>query len=334
MIFSRKRFADLISRQLDVFAEDEANGLFEEVREKKELYDRAERERGRGGVRRLRRRRRGGDGSARGHARPLQADARRGRRRRVRARVQPGGQEALAAFRPGDREPLSAPRIEDYALIGDLQTAALVERGGSIDWLCFPRFDSGACFAALLGDADNGRWLLAPVNGGTTQRRYLHDTLVLETIWESDEGSVRVLDFMPPRGKAPDVVRIVEGLRGSVRMRSELVIRFDYGNVVPWVRRADDARLAIAGPDGLCFRTPADTRGENMRTISELVVEEGERVPFVLTWFPSHEDSPPEIDPEVALAETESFWREWSDELRGRSCRRTCATSSGARSWC
>ena len=207
---------------------------------------------------------------------------------------------------------MSGPRIEDYALIGDLQTAALVERGGSIDWLCFPRFDSGACFAALLGSADNGRWLIAPENGGTTKRRYLNDTFVLETTWESDEGSVRVLDFMPPRGKAPDVVRIVEGLRGSVRMRSELVIRFDYGQIVPWVRRADGARLAIAGPDGLCFRTPAPTHGENMRTISELVVEEGERVPFVLTWFPSHDDSPAEIDPEVALAETESFWREWS----------------------
>ena len=185
---------------------------------------------------------------------------------------------------------MSGARIEDYALIGDLQTAALVERGGSIDWLCFPRFDSGACFAALLGTEENGRWVIAPVNGGTTQRRYLHDTFVLETTWESDEGSVRVLDFMPPRGKAPDVVRIIEGLRGSVRMRSELVIRFDYGHIVPWVRRADGARLAIAGPDGLCFRTPASTHGENMRTISEFVVEEGERVPFVLTWFPSHED--------------------------------------------
>jgi GH15 family glucan-1,4-alpha-glucosidase len=208
---------------------------------------------------------------------------------------------------------VSNPRIEDYALISDLQTAALVERGGSIDWLCFPRFDSGACFAALLGDAENGRWLIAPVDGGTTKRRYLHDTFVLETIWESDEGSVRVLDFMPPRGEAPDVVRIIEGIRGTVRMRSELVIRFDYGHIVPWVRRADGARLAIAGPDGLCFRTPAHTHGENMRTISELVVEEGERVPFVLTWFPSHADSPAEIDPEVALAETESFWREWCD---------------------
>src|SRR5512141_2687995 len=150
-------------------------------------------------------------------------------------------------------------RIEDYALIGDCETVALVARDGSIDWLCFPRFDSGACFAALLGTTDNGRWLLAPVEGGTTQRRYLHDTFVLETTWESDEGSVRVLDFMPPRGKAPDVVRIVEGLRGSVRMRSELIIRFDYGHIVPWVRRADGARLAIAGPDGLCFRTPAHT---------------------------------------------------------------------------
>ena len=208
---------------------------------------------------------------------------------------------------------MSDARIEDYALIGDLQTDALVERGGSIDWLCFPRFDSGACFAGLVGDTDNGRWLVAPVDGGTTQRRYLHDTFVLETTWECEKGSVRVLDFMPPRGKAPDVVRIIEGLEGSVRMRSELVIRFDYGKIVPWVRRADGARIAIAGPDGLCFRTPAPTRGENMRTISELIVEEGERVPFVLTWFPSHEDWPAEIDPEIALAETEGFWREWTD---------------------
>jgi GH15 family glucan-1,4-alpha-glucosidase len=203
-------------------------------------------------------------------------------------------------------------RIEDYALLGDLQAAALVERGGSIDWLCFPRFDSGACFAALLGGEQNGRWLLAPAGGGTSTRRYLHDTVVLETTWETDEGSVRVLDFMPPRGQAPDVVRIVEGIGGRVRMRSELVIRFDYGHVVPWVRRIGDDRIAVAGPDALCFRTPAHTRGENMRTVSELTVDEGERVPFVLTWFPSHEEPPPAIDPEQALAETESFWREWN----------------------
>jgi GH15 family glucan-1,4-alpha-glucosidase len=207
-------------------------------------------------------------------------------------------------------------RIEDYALIGDLQTAALVERGGSIDWLCFPRFDSGACFASLLGSPENGRWLVAPVEGGTTSRRYLHSTFVLETMWECEEGTVRVLDFMPPRGKAPDVVRIVEGVKGRVAMRSELVIRFDYGKIVPWVRREDHARLAIAGPDGLCFRTPAHTYGENMRTVSTFTVDEGERVPFVLTWFPSHEDAPAEIDAEVALSDTETFWREWNEACK------------------
>jgi GH15 family glucan-1,4-alpha-glucosidase len=203
-------------------------------------------------------------------------------------------------------------RIEDYAMIGDLQTAALVERGGSIDWLCFPRFDSAACFAALLGEPDNGRWLLAPAAGGTTSRRYRGETLMLETTWENDEGAVRVYDFMPPRGKAPDVVRIVEGIRGKVEMRSELVIRFDYGHIVPWLRRVDSsARVAVAGPDGLCFRTEAHTRGENLRTVSTFTVEKGERVPFVLTWFPSHGDLPPEIDPEEAFTETDEFWREW-----------------------
>jgi len=207
-----------------------------------------------------------------------------------------------------------SPKIEDYALIGDLQTAALVERHGSIDWLCFPRFDSGACFAALLGEPEHGRWLLAPAEGGgTTSRRYLHDTLVLETTWQCDSGVVRVFDFMPPRGKAPDVVRIVEGVEGRVEMHSELVIRFDYGSIVPWVTRTDgDTRLAVAGPDALCIRTPVHIRGENMRTVSEFAVEEGERVPITVTWYPSHEPPPERIDPEVALAETESFWRDWN----------------------
>jgi GH15 family glucan-1,4-alpha-glucosidase len=209
-------------------------------------------------------------------------------------------------------------RIEDYALLGDLQTAALVDRSGSVDWLCFPRFDSDACFAALLGTPDNGRWLLAPATTPVTNtRRYLHDTLVLETTWHAEDGSVaRVLDFMPPRGKAPDIVRIVEGVKGSVHMRSELTIRFDYGLVVPWVRKRtheENTRVALAGPNALCFRTPAQTRGEDYRTISEFAVDEGERIPFVLTWFPSHEEVPERIDPEQALAETESFWREWSD---------------------
>ena len=207
-----------------------------------------------------------------------------------------------------------SPKIEDYALIGDLQTAALVERHGSIDWLCFPRFDSGACFAALLGVPEHGRWLLAPAEGGgTTSRRYLHDTLVLETTWKCDSGVVRVFDFMPPRGKAPDVVRIVEGVEGRVEMHSELVIRFDYGSIVPWVTRTDgDTRLAVAGPDALCIRTPVHIRGENMRTVSEFAVEEGERVPITITWYPSNEPPPERIDPEVALAETESFWRDWN----------------------
>jgi GH15 family glucan-1,4-alpha-glucosidase len=203
--------------------------------------------------------------------------------------------------------------IEDYALLGDLQTAALVGRDGSVDWLCFPRFDSGACFAALLGDDDHGRWLLAPVAKARAERRYLHDTLVLETVWETAEGTARVLDFMPPRGENPDIVRIVEGVQGRVAMRSELVIRFDYGSIVPWVRRVGDARVAVGGPDAVCFRTPAATRGENMRTVSEFAVDEGERVPFVLTWYASHSDPPREIDPEHALRDTEEFWRAWMD---------------------
>jgi len=203
------------------------------------------------------------------------------------------------------------PRIEDYALIGDLETAALVERNGSIDWLCFPRFDSGACFAALLGTPENGRWLVAPTKGGTPSRRYRGETLVLETTWETEQGVVRVHDFMPPRDEAPDVVRVVEGVSGRVDMRSELVIRFDYGDIVPWVRRVDDARLAIAGPDALCFRTPAHTYGENMRTVSTFTVGEGDRVPFVLTWFGSHQPPPAATDAEQALVATDEFWREW-----------------------
>src|SRR5919199_936167 len=143
-----------------------------------------------------------------------------------------------------------ASRIEDYALIGDLQTAALVGRDGSIDWLCFPRFDSGACFAALLGDDGNGRWLLAPAGGGEARRRYLHDTLVLETEWETAEGAIRVLDLMPPRGQAPDVVRIVEGVRGRVPVHTELVLRFDYGHVPPWTRTVDGELAGVPGPGG------------------------------------------------------------------------------------
>jgi GH15 family glucan-1,4-alpha-glucosidase len=203
--------------------------------------------------------------------------------------------------------------IEDYGLIGDLQTAGLVSRDATIDWLCFPRFDSGACFAALLGDEENGRWAMQPVSGWRSlSRRYWQETLVLETVFETDDGLVRVIDFMPPRGEAPDVVRIVEALTGTVRMRSELVIRFDYGSIVPWVRNVDGTRLAIAGPDAVAFRTPVPLRGENMRTVGEFDVAEGERVPFVLTWYRSHEDPPRAIDAEHALRDTEDFWRDWA----------------------
>ncbi len=206
-----------------------------------------------------------------------------------------------------------AERLEDYGIIGDLQTAALVGRSGSIDWLCFPRFDSGACFAALLGDPRHGRWLLAPEGDPTAAaRRYREDTLVLETEFRTDEGVARLIDFMPPRGTDPDVVRIVEGVSGRVRMRMELVIRFDYGSIVPWVRSIDGAGLAVGGPDALCLRTPVETRGENLTTVAEFTVCEGDRVPFALTWFPSNREPPPEIDPEQALADTERYWRDWS----------------------
>jgi GH15 family glucan-1,4-alpha-glucosidase len=205
-------------------------------------------------------------------------------------------------------------RIEDYALLGDLQTAALIDRSGSIDWCCFPRFDSGACFAALLGGPENGRWSIAPASEiRRHERRYRHDTLILESVFETAEGRIRAIDFMPPRGVAPDIVRIVEGLDGSVPVRSELVIRFDYGRIVPWVRRVDGMRLAVAGPDALCFRTPVEVRGEDMSTVSEFTLEPGQRVPFVLTWFPSHEPPPDEVDAEQALADTEEFWLGWAN---------------------
>jgi len=202
--------------------------------------------------------------------------------------------------------------IEDYGLIGDLQTAALVSRHGCIDWLCFPRFDSGACFAALLGDEENGRWSLQPASGITsTERRYRGDTLVLETELACDEGVVRLIDFMPPRGEAPDVVRIVEGVEGTVPMKMRLSIRFDYGSIVPWVRRRDEGVHAVAGPDALFLATPVDLVGRNLHTEADFDVAPGDRVPFVLTWYPSHRPSPERVDAEQALVDTESFWREW-----------------------
>ena len=204
--------------------------------------------------------------------------------------------------------------IEDYGLIGDCQTGALVGRDGSIDWLCVPRFDSGACLAALLGSEDHGRWLLAPAQGGAcVRRRYRDDTLILESEFETREGAVTVVDCMPPRTRAPDLVRVVVGRRGHVAMRLQLVIRFDYGSIVPWVRRLDGGGIrAIAGPDALVLRSPVPLRGENLTTVAEFDVAAGERVPFVLTWHPSHDEPPPPIDAEDVLTCTERWWREWA----------------------
>jgi GH15 family glucan-1,4-alpha-glucosidase len=203
-------------------------------------------------------------------------------------------------------------RIEDYALIGDCETAALVGRNGSIDWLCWPAFDSDACFAALLGTHKNGRWLIAPAGDVTaTSRRYLGDTLILETRFETESGTVALIDFMPPRGKASDIVRLVRGVSGTVKMRMELVIRFGFGVDIPWVRRIDHSLLAVAGQDMTVLRTPAKTRGEDLTTVSDFEVKAGETVPFVLTYGPSHLKPPPPIDPELALQETEKFWQDW-----------------------
>jgi GH15 family glucan-1,4-alpha-glucosidase len=208
------------------------------------------------------------------------------------------------------------PRIEDYGLIGDLQSSALLSRTGSIDWCCFPRFDSGACFAALLGGPEHGRWQIAPEEPVRHMtRRYRTDTLILESVFETASGAVRAIDLMPPRGVAPDIVRIVEGLSGEVRMRSELVIRFDFGSIVPWVRTIDDVVVAIAGPDALCLRSPISSHGEDLTTVGEFTVSAGDRVPFVLTWFPSHQPVPAAVDPELALAETAGFWLEWASRF-------------------
>jgi GH15 family glucan-1,4-alpha-glucosidase len=203
--------------------------------------------------------------------------------------------------------------IEDYALIGDCETAALVSREGSIDWLCFPRFDSSSCFAALLGSPEHGRWLLTPSEPVMeVRRRYRGDTAVLETEFTTKAGVVAVLDFMPIRSGLPDVVRIVVGRRGQVQMRMDLVIRFDYGSVIPWVRRVPGGISAVGGPDSLLLQTPVSLRGEDFHTISDFVVDEGERVPFDLTWFPSHQPPARELNPEVALEQTEAWWTAWA----------------------
>ena len=207
-----------------------------------------------------------------------------------------------------------ALRIEDYALIGDCRTAALVGRDGSIDWLCWPRFDSSACFAALLGTAEHGRWLIAPgAPPLAVRRRYRPGTLVLETEFQTETGVATVVDFMPS-GDGAHLVRIVMGRSGRVDFRTEFVVRFNYGSTVPWVNRLDDGAInAIAGPERLLLRTPAALYGEDLRTLGEFSVAAGNSIPFVLSYGPSFQAPPPAIDPLRMLDDTERGWREWSD---------------------
>ena len=209
-----------------------------------------------------------------------------------------------------------AARIEDYALIGDCETAALVDTNGSIDWLCWPDFSSEACFAALLGTEDHGYWRIAPREGEWhTSRRYREHTLILETTFERSDGAVRLIDFMPVRGKNSDVVRIVEGIRGKLDMRMELALRFDYGRTVPWVTRIKHGIRAIAGPNLAVLRASVKMRGENLKTVADFTVEEGERVWFTLTYGVSYESDPDQIHAMQALKETERFWLRRSAQL-------------------
>jgi GH15 family glucan-1,4-alpha-glucosidase len=207
-------------------------------------------------------------------------------------------------------------RIEDYAVIGDLHTMALVGRDGSIDWLCLPHFDSAACFAKLLGTEDNGFWKIAPVGAPesvvATRRRYRGETLVLETEMDTKDGSIRITDCMPIREGHPLVVRVVECLRGTVEVRGQLAVRFDYGASVPWVTSNAHLLTATAGPNAVSLWTRAESRGEGMTTVSEFTLREGQRMTFTLTWYPSHEAPPPPIDPSYAVAHTEAWWEMWS----------------------
>ncbi|WP_203233264.1 glycoside hydrolase family 15 protein [Streptomyces sp. Tue 6075] len=213
-----------------------------------------------------------------------------------------------------------AGRIEDYALIGDMQTAALVCRDGTADWLCLPRFDSHAVFAGLLGTEEHGFWRLGPARAegaepaSADRRRYRGDSLILESEWDTPRGTVRVTDFMPPRDGAPQLIRIVEGVSGRVPMRSELRMRFSYGRVTPWVHKVDNRTVAVAGPDSVWLDTEAETYGQNLTTYSDFTVGPGDRVAFTISWQPSHHEPPALPEPENSLEATENFWREWVEQ--------------------
>ncbi len=208
-----------------------------------------------------------------------------------------------------------ATKIEDYAIIGDTQTAALISREGSLDWLCLPRFDSPACFAAMLGTPDHGRWLITPHENPTSIRRqYRGDTLVLETQYVTPTGTAMVLDFMPPRDRDINVVRIVAGVKGTVRMKMELTLRFDYGSIVPWVSHQRRFLKAVAGPDSVYLETELELRGVGFSTVADFTVTEGQEIPLTLTWRASHDPAPKPLITERALSETERWWKKWSQQ--------------------
>jgi GH15 family glucan-1,4-alpha-glucosidase len=210
-----------------------------------------------------------------------------------------------------------AARIEDYAMIGDCRTAALIARDGSIDWFCCPRFDSEACFAALLGNREHGRWLIAPRAQARIERRYRPQTLILETQFETDEGTAMLVDFMPLGARHPTIMRLVVGLSGRVTMRTELILRFGYGAVVPWVTRLEDGALrAIAGPDMIVLRTPVHLRGVDMTTVGEFTINKDDTIPFVLGYLESHRPLRDPLEPMTELGRTEALWRDWSAKCR------------------
>ncbi|MFE9599967.1 glycoside hydrolase family 15 protein [Streptomyces hokutonensis] len=213
-----------------------------------------------------------------------------------------------------------AGRIEDYALIGDMQTAALVCRDGTVDWLCLPRFDSHAIFAGLLGTEEHGFWRLGPAHASdappptAARRGYRGDSLILESEWDTPRGTVRVTDFMPPRDGAPQLIRIVEGISGRVPMRSTLRMRFSYGRVTPWVHKHEGRTVAVAGPDSVWFDTSAETYGKQLTTYADFTVAPGDRIAFTISWEPSHKQPPPLPEPEQSLEATEDFWRDWVEQ--------------------
>jgi GH15 family glucan-1,4-alpha-glucosidase len=221
-------------------------------------------------------------------------------------------------------------RIEDYAMIGDLGTAALVGKNGSIDWLCWPRFDSDACMAALLGKPENGRWRVAPKDEtARVTRRYRDSTLILETRFETSEGAATLIDFMPPRDGNSHLIRIVRGERGSVTFCSELIVRFGYGAIVPWVTRIDDQTVRlVAGPDMLVLRSPVKMHGENFKTVGEFTVSEGEQIPLVMTYAPSHRELPDACDVPQCLEATQEFWSDWCRRNKIEGCWKDAVTRS------